>query len=364
MRNRRTMGLGRIRVATLSVVTLLAIAACSSGATGSNGSSGAASGSAPKLGKITVGIQSQDVQPQALVKPMGWYDKNAGAPVTYADFNGGGAMNQAFQTGDLDIAEMGTPPFALGLNKGIPYKLVFVDNTTAKFGEGLVVRQDSGITSVKQLVGKTVATPSGSSSDYMFGRTLQVNNVSPDQVNLLNLDPGAIGAAWKSKHIDAAYIWAPVLQSLMADGGNLISSTADLTKDGDFDGDIIAVRTDFATQHPEEVLTFVKAMICANNFANSRSPAAMDMLGKTFNLPASQFSPDNMAIPTVQEQQGPTFFGGSPPGLVKILKGQTQYFFDKKLAPKLASDATINSAVDGSFLAKAVQEVGTGFACS
>lgn len=315
--------------------------------------------------KITIGVQSQDLQPQALVKPMGWYDKNAGAPVTYADFNGGGAMNQAFQTGDLDIAEMGTPPFALGLNKGIDYKLVFVDNASAKFGEGLVVRKGSGIKTVQDLVGKTVATPSGSSADFMFGRTLVVNNVDANKVKVVNLEPGAIGAAWNAGHIDAAYIWAPVLQTLMKSDGDLISSAADLlTQSNDFDGDIIAVRTEFANKYPDEVNTFVKAMVCANNFARSRSPEALKMLSETFSLPETYFTEENMVIPSVKDQQGPTFFGGTPPGLVTILKRQSKYFYDSKLVPKQASDETIAAAVDPSFLEKTVKEVGPDYTCS
>ena len=346
------------------MATVFALAACSTSSNGAPEGSGG-SGSAQVPSKIVIGVQSQDLQPQALVKPMGWYDKNAGVPVSYADFNGGGAMNQAFQTGDLDIAEMGSPPLALGLDKGIDYKVVFVDNESAQFGEGLVVRKNSGINTVQDLVGKTVATPSGSSADFMFGRTLAVNGVASDKVKVLNLDPGAIGAAWKSGHIDAAYIWAPVLTDLISNGGVLIASAADLLKkSGDFDGDVIVVRTDFAKQYPDSVVTFVKAMICANNFARSRTPAALKMLSETFSLPDSSFSKDNMVIPSVKDQLGPTFFGGSPPGLEKILKRQAAYFHDTKLVPKVASDASIAAAVDPSFLNKAVQEVGPAFSCS
>jgi taurine transport system substrate-binding protein len=353
------------RKAKLSAVVTLSFALTLVGCSGGPETGSSTGSSAKGPSKIVIGVQSQDLQPQALVKPMGWYDKNAGAPVTYADFNGGGAMNQAFQTGDLDIAEMGTPPFALGLNKGIEYKVVFVDNASAKYSEGLVVRKGAGIHSVKDLVGKTVATPSGSSADFMFGRTLAVNGVEPDKVKTINLEPGAIGAAWSAGHIDAAYIWAPVLQTLMKDNGELIASAADLLKtSNDFDGDIIAVKTEFANKYPDSVVTFVTAMICANNFARSRTPAALKMLSDTFSLPESYFTEENMVIPSVEEQQGPVFFGGSPPGLETILKRQTQYFYDTKLVPKLAPDAVVRAAVDRSFLDKAVEKVGPDYDCS
>jgi len=198
----------------------------------------------------------------------------------------------------------------------------------------------------------------------MLGQVLLKYGIPASKVNTLNLDPGAIGAAWKSGHIDATYIWAPVLQNLMADGGRVIITDTQLLASGDFDGDVIVVNNGFATKYPGAVVTILKAMICANNFANSRSPAALKMLSDTFSLPKSAFSTQNMLLPTVTEMQGPQFFGGSPPGLVTIVEKQAKFFHDQQLVPKVASAATITSAIDGSFLAKAVGAVGPNFSCT
>jgi taurine transport system substrate-binding protein len=349
-------GRGRIWTAIVATVAIATMAGCGGGGNGS------ANGGEPS--KIVIGTQAQDVQPEALIKPMGWFEKHVKAPVSYANFDGGGAMNTAIRSGKIDIAELGTPPFALGLDQGLDYKAIFVDNIPAQLAEGLVVRKSLGITNPKQLVGMTIATPFGSGSDYMLGQMLVHYGISQDQVKLLNLSPGAIGSAWKSGKIDAAYIYSPISTSLLSDGGEYFVTDLELLKYSGTSGDVIVVRSEFAKKYPEAVTTFVKAMICATNFADSRSPAALKMLSETFSLPKTEFDKKSFQMATPAEQLGASeYFGGSPPGLVATVKKEANFFKDRGLVGSVADDATVSAAVDGSFLRKAMEQVGGDFSC-
>ena len=76
--------------------------------------------------------------------------------------------------------------------------------------------------------------------------------MSPSDVQLVDLQPQAILAAWDRGDIDAAYTWLPTLDQLRKSGKDLITSRQ-LAKDGKPTLDLAAVADEFASAHPEVV---------------------------------------------------------------------------------------------------------------
>ena len=76
--------------------------------------------------------------------------------------------------------------------------------------------------------------------------------MSPSDVQLVDLQPQAILAAWDRGDIDAAYTWLPTLDELRKSGKDLITSRQ-LAKDGKPTLDLGAVSDEFASAHPEVV---------------------------------------------------------------------------------------------------------------
>jgi len=83
---------------------------------------------------------------------------------------------------------------------------------------------------------------------------LKTVGLTAKDVTLLNLRPDTIVAAWQRKEIDAAYIWHPVLGSLVADGGRIIFMSGDLIPSGTIVFDGIVCRDAFKKAHPDLVL--------------------------------------------------------------------------------------------------------------
>ena len=77
--------------------------------------------------------------------------------------------------------------------------------------EALVARNGSGIEKVADLVGKKVAVPFVSTTHYSLLAALKHWGVDPQAVEILNLRPPEIAAAWQRGDIDAAYVWDPAL---------------------------------------------------------------------------------------------------------------------------------------------------------
>lgn len=85
---------------------------------------------------------------------------------TGAPFANGGAVMTQFAAGNVDVGYLGAPPALLQhLNAGVDITIISQANSE---GSGLVVKAGSGITSVKDLINRTVATPGESSIQFLL----------------------------------------------------------------------------------------------------------------------------------------------------------------------------------------------------
>ena len=126
--------------------------------------------------------------------------------------------------------------------------------------EALVVKK--AITKPEDLIGKRIAVPFISTTHYSLLAALKHWGIKPGQVQILNLQPPAIIAAWQRGDIDGAYVWAPAVNELEKDGTVLTDSS----KVGEWGAptlDVWVVRKDFADKHPEVVKAFAKSAIDA-----------------------------------------------------------------------------------------------------
>ncbi|MDQ0991982.1 ABC transporter substrate-binding protein [Streptomyces sp. V3I7] len=145
--------------------------------------------------------------------------------ITWVKFDSGAEVNQAFLGGSLDIAALGSSPFARGVSgpAPIPYKVAWILDVAGE-NEALVARRRTGIREVAGLRGRTIATPFASTSHYSLLAALKAAGLTPSDVRLVDLQPQAILAAWQRGDIDAAYVWLPTLGELRRTGTQLTSS--------------------------------------------------------------------------------------------------------------------------------------------
>jgi taurine transport system substrate-binding protein len=200
-----------------------ALAAVSAAVTGcSSDSEASTSGGARRLRIGYFAFPSGDL----LVKHRKLLEKALpGYEITWIKFDSGAGVNQAFIGGSLDIAALGSSPFARGVSGSspIPYKVAWILDVAGE-NEALVARKSTGITDVAGLAGKKVATPFASTSHYSLLAALEAAGLAPSDVELIDLQPQPILAAWQRGDIDAAYVWLPTLDELRKTGTQLTSS--------------------------------------------------------------------------------------------------------------------------------------------
>lgn len=214
-------------------------------------------GKLPK--EVTIGYQ---VIPNAelLVKTKGLAEKQfPDTKINWKAFDSGRDVNTAIASGSIDLGLAGSVPVSIGVANNLSYKVYFIHDIIGE-AESLAVRNESNISSVKDLQGKVVATPFGSTAHFSLLSALKLAEVDVKEVTILDLQPQDILAAWQRKDIDAAFVWNPVLAQLVEDNGSVVVSAQQLAEQGAITADVGIVRTKFAEDYPEFVKQYVSVL--------------------------------------------------------------------------------------------------------
>ncbi len=205
--------------------------------------------------KLTIGYQTV-VEPSKVAQADGLYEKALGATIDWRKFDSGADVIAAIASGAVDIGYVGSSPLAAAASRELPIETIFVVGLIGEF-EALVARNESGVAKIADLAGKKVAVPFVSTTHYSLLAALKHEGVDPKSVEILNLRPPEIAAAWERGDIDAAYVWDPALGQIRT-SGKLIVDSAKVAEWGAPTFDAWIARTDFSQKNPQAVSDFVK----------------------------------------------------------------------------------------------------------
>ncbi|TRW87793.1 PhnD/SsuA/transferrin family substrate-binding protein [Mycolicibacterium sp. 018/SC-01/001] len=269
--------------------------------------------------------------------------------IKWTKFDSGADVNTAFIAKELDFGALGSSPVARGLSAplNIPYKVAFVLDVAGD-NEALVARNGTGIDTIAQLKGKRVGTPFASTAHYSLLAALNQNGLSPNDVQLVDLQPQAILAAWERGDIDAAYTWLPTLDQLRKTGKDLITSRQ-LAKDGKPTLDLGAVSDDFAARHPDVVDVWrqqeARALTVIQQDPSAAAKAIAAEIGLTPEDVAGQLKQGVYLTP--EQVASPEWLGaeGKPGNIAVNLQSASQFLAEQKQIPEAAPLQTFQDAV-------------------
>lgn len=187
------------------------------------------------------------------------FAKESGASVDWRKFDSGAGVLRAMASGDVQIGNIGSSPLAVAAAQKLPIEAFLLASQLGN-SEALVVKKN--ITTPKDLIGKRIAVPFISTTHYSLLAALKHWGIKPSQVQLVNLQPPAIIAAWQRGDIDGAYVWAPAVNELEKEG-KVLTDSAEVGSWGSPTLDVWVVRKDFAQQHPEIVTAFARSALDA-----------------------------------------------------------------------------------------------------
>jgi sulfonate transport system substrate-binding protein len=159
------------------------------------------------LKKVVLRVGDQKAGSRALLEASG---ELADVPysIEWSSFTSGPPLLEAASAGAIDVGAVGnTPPiFAAAANSRISVVSAFKSGTE---GDAILVQEDSPITDVASLKGKTVAVAKGSSAHgHLLLRLRQVGLAVTD-VKIVYLAPADAYAAFSQHRVDAWAVWDP-----------------------------------------------------------------------------------------------------------------------------------------------------------
>lgn len=282
----------------------------------------------------TVNIAYQyGADPAKLAQASAAYEKTTGWTINWRRFDTGADVVAALASGDIQIGDVGSSPFAAAVSRGVPIEAVVLNALTGD-SEALVVRNGAHIDKPADLVGKTIATPFVSTSHYSLLAALKHWGIKPDQVHIVNLGPTETIAAWSRGDIDAAYTWDPALGKAKETGHVLVDSTQ-VGKWGSPTFDLWVARKDFVQAHPDFVTKFVGVTLHAISdyrangkswTADSGQAAAIAKLSGASVSDVPQLLAGNV-YPDAAEQASPALLGG---GTAKAVAATARFLEEQK----------------------------------
>src|SRR5512143_2179316 len=232
----------------------------------------AAAAATPAWAQKEVTIAYQDmVVPYRIAQDAKELEKATGYKINWKQFGGGGEVIKAMASGAVQVGEVGSAGIAAAVSRGEPLELFWILDDIGS-AEAMVAKNGSGINSVADLKGKKIAVPFNSTTHFHTMVALEQAKINPADVQILNMRPPEVRAAWQRGDIHATFIWDPVLAEVKKDGKVIISSgkiSSDTGK-ATFDGYI--ANKDWAKNNRDFMVKFVKIMAAADD--NYRKNAA------------------------------------------------------------------------------------------
>ncbi len=300
----------------------------------------------PAWAQKTVTFAYQDMMnPFRWVQQTGEIEKATGYKINWRQFGGGGDVIRAMASGDVAIGEVGSTGVATAISQGMDVELFWILEDIAS-AEALVARNGSGVNTIADLKGKKVGTPFVSTSHFQLLYALQKAGLKPTDVQILNMRPPEIAAAWGRGDLDATFIWDPVL-STVKKNGKVLTTSGDICKQGACTFDGLVVSKKFAAENPAFMVALVKAIgkADADYRANPKTwtgDAAKAAAVAKWSGGKPEDVGDAMALygfPSLKDQASPAWLGGGADGAAaKALAQQANFLKEQGRLQSVAPD--------------------------
>jgi taurine transport system substrate-binding protein len=303
--------------------------------------------------KVTIGYQVIPNE-EIIAKALGMHEKALGTKIDWRQFDSGRDVNTAIASGGIDIGLVGSSPAAAGVAAGVPYEVIWIYDVIGD-NEALVVKKGKNIRSVKDLEGKKVAAPFGSTTHYHLLVALKEGGADPKKVTILDMQPPDMLAAWTRGDIDAGFVWEPSLVKMVEANGEVLVPSKALADKGYLTADVAVVRRDFAQKHPQIVAAYLSTLSQAVQMFREKPQEAAKAVAKEFKLSDQEAlrQMKTMVFLDAKEQVGGKYLGG---GLAKALKDAADFLESQKVIRSAPALSAYQKAVNARYAQMALEQ--------
>lgn len=305
----------RIGLIVAAALVAAPLAACGSSNDSSSSGSTGGSGSGGSGGTLTLGYFPNLTHGSAIIGVQKGYFKDALAKdngtLKTQIFDSGSDTLEALAGGSLDATYIGPSP-AITAYAQSHGDLVRIVSGATEGGAALVTSKS--ITSVDQLKGATLATPSaGNTQDvalkyFLKTKGFQETSDGGGDVKIVNEDNGTALQDFAQGNIQGAWIPEPYASQMVAEGGHVLINEKTLWPQGKYVTTVLLVRKDYMAEHADLVNDLLKGQIQANDYINANSSAAEKQVGAWL----ANYSQSKIPTPVLNSAWGNLTFTNDP----------------------------------------------------
>ncbi len=275
------------------------------------------------------------------------YFKKYGAQVNLVWFANYSDSIAALSTGQLD-ANSQTWSDTLGpLAKGLPLKVVLVNDNSAGNDAVMV---GPAIKSFADLRGHKVALEQYSISHFVLYTALARNGLTPRDVTVVNLSAGDAAAAFMSGRVDAAVVWNPWISQIEKSGkGRPLFTSKEMPG---LIPDLLVAQAQAVQNKRKDLIGVIRAWFDTEAFIRREPERAVAIMSKVVSLSPEQyrvFLPGTHFFDAAANLEA--FDPKSPKGLVSVAPTIAAFLLSNKLidgqpdAPKAVDRSLLDAAL-------------------
>lgn len=208
----------------------------------------------------------------AIANDQGLWEKH-GLKVNLKTFTNGPLQIQALGTKDLDYGYIGNGAFWLPASGKADMACLIATSQADR-----VIAQP-GIKNIKDLKGKKVGVPEGTSGDTILTLALEKAGMTADDIERVPMDPGTVVSAFSAGQIDAAGLWYPMVDTIKKQ----VPDLEELAEDKDFEDQLafpsaIVMRKDLDKENPELAKRVQKVLAEALDFRAENGEKTVELV--------------------------------------------------------------------------------------
>ena len=255
--------------------------------------------------KVTIAISGwTGFAPLTLAKEAGIFAKN-GVDVTIKKVPQA-SRHLAIASGDVQCAATTVETWIVWNANGVATTQLF--QLDKSYGaDGMVVK--SGIASIKDLKGKTVAASAPGTAPYFtLAWFLKKNGMSMKDVSVVNMEPGAAAQAFIAGQNDAAMTYEPYLSAVREkpEAGKIIATTLDYPMIMDTFG----CTPKFIAENESAVKALTKSYFDAVAMIKAEQDKSYEIVGADVKQTGEKFGSSAQYLRWQDQEQNKKFFAG------------------------------------------------------
>lgn len=281
--------------------------------------------------------------PLFLARDKGFFKKH-GLDVQLIVIQGLGERKQALAGKQVDGIATTLDIVTQIVDAGIPLKQIWaLDDSYG--GDGILAKPE--IKTIKDLKGKNVAYDFGTASHILLLAILAKNGMTEKDINHIQMSASDAGSTFVAGKVDAAVTWEPWLSKAIKENkGNLLATSKETPG---LIMDTVALRSDWAEQHPEALQAMVDALAEAMQYWENNKAEANAIMAKGLGIKQEEFESNLETLRLFNLAQNKEMFGtlDKPGTLYTSLQQAVDFGYNNKV---IKSKPDVKSMLDPTYV--------------